>query len=104
MKEVVVSSVAFDDQGVELSYMVLPDDVRSEGHVVRARSCSVTYEAPAGLGADAVDLRTSVIALATKLAETLEQLPVFEPEAAEQMRLQATADEADEDIGMGDGR
>lgn len=102
-REVVVNSVAFSDDGVDLQFLVLPDDVRSQGHVVFSRTAAVSYEAPAGLGAAAVDLRTHVLALVSQLLELDGQLEVFEPPAAEQLTFGHDDDE-DEDVGMGQGR
>lgn len=104
-REVVVSSIGFDEQGIELAYMVLPDDVRSEGHLVVSRSVSISFQGPDGLGALAVDLQNSAVDLAGKLHDLMDTLPVYEPPAAERMTLPFDPnDDDDEDVGMGDGR
>jgi len=102
MREVVVSSIGFDEQGIELAYMVLPDDVRSEGHLVLSRSISISFKAPSGLGGMALDLQNSAVDLAGKLHDLLDSLPVYEPPAVDRMVL--PPDDDDEDVGMGDGR
>lgn len=103
-REVVVSSVGISPDGVELQWMVLPDDVRSDGHVVNSRSTAIAYATPAGLGELAVDLRTLVGTLATKLLDQLEELPVYEPPATERLGYERpSVDDDDDDIGMGDG-
>jgi hypothetical protein len=104
--EVVVSSVAVGPDGIELSYLVLPEDVRCEGQVVLTRSAAIAYTSPAGLGAAARDLQTAVEALARQLHDTpADQLPVFEPPKTEDVASRPLdVDDDDEDVGMGDGR
>lgn len=101
-REVIVSSAAFSEDGVELAYMVVPEDVRSEGHVVLSRTAAISYEAPGALGAGATDLRTAVVALAEQLLAQLPELPEYQPPAAEPLAFDVGDD--DEDVGMGDGR
>lgn len=104
-REFVVGSIGIDEQGIELQYTVLPDDVRSDGHLVISRSVSVSFQGPEGLGAAAVDLNNSAIELAAKVHGLLDTLPVYEPPAAERMTLPFPADDDDDDdVGMGDGR
>jgi hypothetical protein len=102
-REVIVSSVSFGPEGLDVQYMVLPEDVRSEGRVVFNRSASVSFEAPGTLGAAATDLRTSVEALVDLLLDQLDELPVFEPSSTEQLAF-TPQDDDDDDVGMGDGR
>lgn len=104
MREVVVSSIGFDEQGIELAYMVLPDDVRSEGHLVLSRSVSISFKAPDGLGGMAIDLQNSAVDLAGKLHDLLDSLPIYEPPATEGLLPVRPDDDDDEDVGMGDGR
>lgn len=105
-REYVVSSVGLSPDGIELNYMVLPEDVRSGGEVVSARSVSIAFTSPAGLGAAATDLRTSVEGLVALLESSMANLPVYEPPAQERLSFpdMPADDDDDEDIGMGDGR
>lgn len=104
-REVVVQSVALSTDGVELTFMVLPDDVRSQAQVVSSRHVAIAYATPAGLGELARDLQTLVDRLAETFLDKLPDLPVYEAPATEQQRYQPTAvDDDDDDIGMGDGR
>lgn len=105
-QEFVVSSIGFDEQGIELAYMVLPDDVRSEGNLVVSRSISISYGMGESLGAAATDLREAAHALAEKLHAVKGALPVYEPPAQERLALFPgdDDDDDDDDVGMGDGR
>lgn len=47
MSEVVVSGVAFSSDGVEVSFMVLPDDVRSDGQLIATRTYAIARHHPA---------------------------------------------------------
>lgn len=101
-----VQAVAFSEAGVDIQWMLLPDDVRSHSHVVSSRQTSISFQAPAGLGAAATDLQTAVEDLARMLLDNWDELPVYEPPAAEQVDYtpRPVDDDDDEDIGMGDGR
>lgn len=104
-REIIVSSVGFDEQGLEVSYMVLPDDVRSEGHLVLSRSLAVSFKGPDGLGAMATDLQNLAVELVAKVHDGWDDQPVYEPPAAERLPLfPVDDDDDDEDVGMGDGR
>ena len=106
-RELVISNVAFSDAGVEIQYMVIPDDVRSEGHVVMSRSAAISYQGPGTLGSASLDLRTSVEGLISQLLERFDELPMYDPSTTEKpptlARLVAEGDD-DDDVGMGDGR
>lgn len=104
-RECVVQNVTVSQDGVEISWMVLPDDVRSEGKVVNSRSTAISFTAPAGLGERAVDVRTLVDGLAQLVLDEIEQLPMHEPPAVEPLGYQPVAvEEDDDDVGMGEGR
>lgn len=106
-REVVVSGIQFSEDGVDVQFMVIPDDVRSQGHVVMNRSAAIAYATPGPLGSSTSDLRTSVEALASLLLEQLEDLPVYEPPAEERLGytgIEVDDDDEDDDVGMGDGR
>lgn len=106
-REVIAQSLAISEDGVELSFMVVPDDVRSGGMVVSSRSVAIAFTSPAGLGEAAVDLRTAVDALASLFLEKLEELAPYEAPKSEALGYSSPApdDEGDEDdLGMGDGR
>lgn len=104
-REVVVSGLGLSADGVDLQYMVLPDDVRAEGKVIHSRQTMVAYGSPK-LGVLATDLRTAVEAFAQEVELALagpDQLPVYEPPATEGS-VPERGDDPDEDVGMGDGR
>lgn len=104
-REFDVNSVGFLESGLEIQYMLLPDDVRSEGHLVLSRQLAISFEAPEGLGGMAVDLRAAIVDLVTKAHDSHGALPVYEPTAAERgATLPFPLDDDDEDVGMGDGR
>lgn len=104
-REFVVGSIGIDQQGIELQYTILPDDVRSEGHLVVSRSLSISFRGPQGLGAAATDLNNAAVELAAKAHDLMGSLPVYEPPAVERMALPFFGeDDDDEDVGMGDGR
>jgi hypothetical protein len=104
-REFVVGSIGIDEQGLEIQYLILPDDVRSQGHVTVSRSVSVSFQGPDGLGAAATDLNNAAVELAAKVHDLLDSLPVYEPPAVERMALPFPEDDDDdEDVGMGDGR
>lgn len=102
-REIVVSGVQFSEDGVDIQYMVIPDDVRSAGHVVMNRSAAIAYATPGALGSSTSDLRTSVHDLVSLLLESLDELPVYEPPAEERLVFRPDQDD-DDDVGMGDGR
>lgn len=105
-REIVVSSIGFDEHGLEVAYMVLPDDVRSEGHLVLSRSLAISFQGPDGLGSLAVDLQGTVVDLVAKAHDLLDTLPVHDPPAVEGDLANRfpSFDDDDEDVGMGDGR
>lgn len=105
-REVIVESVAVTEDSLQLSFFVMPEDVRSDGHVVVSRLVSVSFEAPEGLGAKALDLRTAIVGLVEEILEELPDLPVYDPPATEPLPLLGYGgdEDEDEDVGMGDGR
>lgn len=107
MKRVMVSTVAFSDVGLELVYMLVPEDVRSEGHLVLSRQLAVSFAAPEGLGAMAVDVQEAIEALVLACHEGHERGEVYrEPPPTDPQLAFGLLDDDDEDddVGMGDGR
>lgn len=62
MSEVVVSGIAFSSDGVEVSFMVLPDDVRSDGQLIASRTYAIARTHPTH-GEDVRDITTAVTEL-----------------------------------------
>lgn len=62
MGEVVVSSVVFSPDGIEVAFMVLPEDVRSDGLLVATRSYSIAAAHPTH-GEEVQDITRQLIEL-----------------------------------------
>jgi hypothetical protein len=62
MSEYVISSVMFSHDSIEIAFMVLPDDVRSDGQLVATRSYAIARSHPTH-GEDVRDITESIVDL-----------------------------------------
>lgn len=89
--EVVVASVMFSPEGVEVTFMVLPGDVRNEGLLVSSRMLAVARSHPSYVD-EVAELERAAVALVEDVLEDWAGAPVAQ-----------APDEVDEGLGMGQG-
>ncbi len=92
--DVVISSVAFSPEGIEISFMSLPDDVRSDGQLVATRTYAIDRGHPT-YGNDVVEITAAVI----DLIEDVHRGFMDEPIAYEPTGKDAPEDD---ELGMGE--
>lgn len=86
-----VSNVSLTSEGIELTFMELPGDLRGDGTLIQTRSIAVTNDST--MYADEVQaIRDAVEALVEELIEDWPTTPVYEPE---------NSDDEPEGMGMG---
>lgn len=91
-QEVVVSSLEFGPDGVQVAYMVMPDDVRADGRLVSSHMMAISDLHPE-VGDDVVLLREA--------AERLVKNALVEWPDAEIVVPDADDEDEDDDEGMG---
>lgn len=88
----VVSAVTFNPEGIEVMFMIAPDDVRNDGMLVATRSYAISARHPAYK-----DEVAQIVRLVTELVDDVHEdfptTPVFDP---------SSADDEDDDRGMGE--
>jgi hypothetical protein len=90
MSDVVVSTVSFSPDGLDVQFMVLPDDVRSGGALIASRSYSIAARHPE-YGDDVQDITRAITELVEEVHAGFADEPIAQPEP----------DTDDDDAGMG---
>lgn len=93
MSEVVVSSLEFSEEGVQVQYMTVPDDIRDDGRLVSSHMIAISVRQDE-VGDDVTLLREA--------AERLVQNALTEFEDSEIVEPSADVEDEDDDRGMGD--
>lgn len=89
MSDLVLSSVAFTEQGLEATFLVLPDDVRCDGQLVASRSYAIARTHP-DFGEEVREVTDAL----TELIEDVHRGFASQP-------LTTVPEREDEDEGMG---
>lgn len=95
MSEVVVSSMEFSEEGVQIAYMVVPDDIRDDGRLVVSRMIAISARQDE-VGDDVVLLREAAERLVRVATTEFDDAEIVEP-------LADTDGEEDEDESRGMG-
>lgn len=78
MGEFVVSNIGFSDDGVELTFMEVPGDVRNDGRLVRTRNYAVRWDHPS-YADELEELRDKARTLVADIDEDWPAAPVWQP-------------------------
>lgn len=89
----VVSSVVFSEDGVELAFMAMPGDVRNEGLLLSSRVLAVARSHPSYTD-EIEELESAARALVADVLEDWDDAPVG---------FAGPEEDVDEDAGMGSG-
>lgn len=96
MSDYVVSAVMLGAEGIEVSFMVLPDDVRNKGSFVRTRGYLITDVGP--YAAEVAELREAILAFVKDVDEDWGAAPIH----LEALAQPLGDTEDDDDKGMGE--
>lgn len=94
MSEYVVSSLEFSEEGVQITYMQIPDDLRDDGRLVASHMIAISVRQDE-VGDDVVLLREAAERLVGNALTEFADAEIVTPPAD-------TTDDEDDDRGMGE--